>query len=150
MVAYIPKATVQAAIGAVPLSAGLPGGEVILAVAVLSILVTAPLGAIGIVYFGERILDHGDRSPYRFKELRGHLALPRVGERILNRKSGSVWKVIEEKEVWLTAEGGTETQASQGSGVAAIYQRYWSVQNNGAKGTGKTMGVYYTKKRRVV
>lgn len=41
----IPKATVQAAIGAIPLSMGLPSGEIILAVAVLSILFTAPLGA---------------------------------------------------------------------------------------------------------
>ena len=41
----LPKATVQAAIGAIPLSMGLPGGQMILAVAVLSILVTAPLGA---------------------------------------------------------------------------------------------------------
>jgi NhaP-type Na+/H+ or K+/H+ antiporter len=48
VIAYLPKATVQAAIGAVPLEMGLPGGEVILAVAVLSILITAPLGAIGI------------------------------------------------------------------------------------------------------
>ena len=48
VVAYLPKATVQAAIGAIPLAAGVRGGEVILAVAVLSILVTAPLGAIGI------------------------------------------------------------------------------------------------------
>lgn len=41
----IPKATVQAAIGAIPLAMGLPNGEIILAVAVLSILFTAPLGA---------------------------------------------------------------------------------------------------------
>jgi NhaP-type Na+/H+ or K+/H+ antiporter len=46
--AYIPKATVQAAIGAVPLSRGVAHGDYILAVAVLSILVTAPLGAIAI------------------------------------------------------------------------------------------------------
>ena len=42
----IPKATVQAAIGAIPLSMGLPNGDIILAVAVLSVLFTAPLGAI--------------------------------------------------------------------------------------------------------
>jgi NhaP-type Na+/H+ or K+/H+ antiporter len=53
IVAYIPKATVQAAIGAIPLAAGLPGGEVILAVAVLSIILTAPAGAIGIKYLGK-------------------------------------------------------------------------------------------------
>jgi NhaP-type Na+/H+ or K+/H+ antiporter len=43
---YLPKATVQAAIGAIPLSMGIPGGEIILAVSVLSILITAPIGAI--------------------------------------------------------------------------------------------------------
>jgi len=57
VVAYIPKATVQAAIGAVPLEMGVPGGEVILAVAVLSILLTAPLGAIGITITGRRWLE---------------------------------------------------------------------------------------------
>jgi len=45
VVAYIPKATVPAAIGAVPLAAGVASGDVILAVAVLSILVTAPVGS---------------------------------------------------------------------------------------------------------
>lgn len=47
VIAYLPKATVQAAIGSVPLSLGLPCGKMVLSVAVLSILVTAPLGAIG-------------------------------------------------------------------------------------------------------
>lgn len=47
VIAYLPKATVQAAIGSVPLSLGLPCGNIVLSVAVLSILVTAPLGAIG-------------------------------------------------------------------------------------------------------
>ena len=54
VVAYIPKATVQTAIGAVPLAAGMPSGGVILAVAALSILLTAPLGAIGIMLVDEK------------------------------------------------------------------------------------------------
>lgn len=45
-IAYTPKATVQAAIGGLPLAMGLASGEIILTVAVLSIVVTAPLGAI--------------------------------------------------------------------------------------------------------
>jgi len=45
-IAYIPKATVQAAIGAIPLSAGLQCGQTILTCAVLAILITAPFGAI--------------------------------------------------------------------------------------------------------
>ncbi|MBO4389927.1 MAG: cation:proton antiporter [Lachnospiraceae bacterium] len=47
VIAYLPKATVQAAIGSVPLSLGLPCGQMVLSVAVLAILITAPLGAIG-------------------------------------------------------------------------------------------------------
>ena len=46
MVAYVPKATVQAAIGAIPLTMGLSCGQIVLTVAVLSILITAPFGAI--------------------------------------------------------------------------------------------------------
>ncbi len=56
VIAYIPKATVQAAIGSVALSTGLAGGEIILTVAVLSIVVTAPLGAIGMDCFYRRLL----------------------------------------------------------------------------------------------
>ncbi len=48
MIAYLPKATVQAAIGSVPLAMGLGCGEMVLSMAVVSILVTAPLGAFGI------------------------------------------------------------------------------------------------------
>ena len=47
IIAYLPKATVQAAIGSVPLSLGLPCGQMVLSVAVLAILITAPLGALG-------------------------------------------------------------------------------------------------------
>lgn len=45
-ISYTPKATVQAAIGAIPLSLGLPYGELILMVSVLAIIITAPFGAI--------------------------------------------------------------------------------------------------------
>ena len=58
VISYIPKATVQAAIGAVPLTlTHSAGAEIILAVAVLSIVVTAPLGAIAIEITGKRWLE---------------------------------------------------------------------------------------------
>lgn len=47
VIAYLPKATVQAAIGSVPLPLGLPCGKIVLSVAVLAILITALLGALG-------------------------------------------------------------------------------------------------------
>lgn len=56
MVAYLPKATVQAAIGGIPLAMGLPCGPLVLTVAVLSILITAPLGALGIDLTYKRLL----------------------------------------------------------------------------------------------
>jgi NhaP-type Na+/H+ or K+/H+ antiporter len=64
VVAYTPKATVQAAIGAVPLAYGVASGELILAIAVLAIIVTAPLGAFGIRFLGEKWLT----APSHVKE----------------------------------------------------------------------------------
>ena len=57
VIAYLPKATVQAAIGSVPLAAGLPSGNIILSVAVLAIIITAPLGALGIDSSYNRLLE---------------------------------------------------------------------------------------------
>ena len=56
-IAYLPKATVQAALGGVALSRGVPEGNEILAVAVVAILFTAPLGLLGIRFFGNRLLE---------------------------------------------------------------------------------------------
>lgn len=53
---YIPKATVQAAIGSIPLAKGLPSGELILILAILTILVTAPLGGIWIDFSHKKLL----------------------------------------------------------------------------------------------
>lgn len=57
MVAYTPKATVQAAIGAIPLSMGLDCGNIVLTVAVLSILITAPFGAVCVDNLYKRLLE---------------------------------------------------------------------------------------------
>lgn len=57
VIAYLPKATVQAAIGSVPLALGLPCGMLVLSVAVLSILITAPLGAIAMDLSCRRLLN---------------------------------------------------------------------------------------------
>lgn len=57
MIAYCPKATVQAAIGSIPLSMGLSAGNIILTVAVLSILITAPLGAFAIDFSYKKLLN---------------------------------------------------------------------------------------------
>lgn len=58
VIAYLPKATVQAAIGGVPLSLGLRCGNIVLSAAVLSIILTAPLGAFGMELTYKKLLRH--------------------------------------------------------------------------------------------
>lgn len=57
IIAYLPKATVQAAIGSVPMAMGLACGQIVLSVAVLAILITAPLGAIGMDASYQKLLE---------------------------------------------------------------------------------------------
>ncbi len=57
MIAYMPKATVQAAIGSLPLAWGLSCGNIVLTIAVLSIIITAPLGAFGIDMTYKKLLS---------------------------------------------------------------------------------------------
>lgn len=57
VISYLPKATVQAAISSIPLALGLPCGKMVLSVAVLAIIITAPLGAMGIDYSHKRLLE---------------------------------------------------------------------------------------------
>lgn len=143
VVAYIPKATVQAAIGAVPLEAGVASGDIILAVAVLSILLTAPLGAIGIMIIGERVLDYGEEAAvYRFRDLREKLGLPRVGERVRSKRFNTVWKVIEEREIWQRME---DPHTGEVRLEPAIYLRFWREDTAKGPGTGKTMDWRYTR-----
>lgn len=62
ILAYLPKATVQAAIGSVPLAMGLACGRLVLSVAVLAILITAPLGAIGMDMTYKKLLSKAEAS----------------------------------------------------------------------------------------
>jgi solute carrier family 9B (sodium/hydrogen exchanger), member 1/2 len=141
IVSYIPKATVQAAVGAIPMEAGVPGGEVILALAVLSVLVTSPIGAVGISLLGEKVLEPEELSIYRFKTLREKLGLPRVGHRVRHKFHGTIWKVIEEREVWVATSG---PGAEPGQVVPAIYLRFWKVDPSLPPGKGKTTSHGYT------
>ena len=141
IMSYIPKATVQAAIGAIPLEAGVPGGELILAMAVLSVLITAPPGAIAISLWGERVLEPEELTGYRFITLREKLKLPRVGQRVRHKRDGNVWKVIEEMEIWVHEP---EESGAPAKIVPAVALRFWMVQEDRPKGTGKTLRHSYT------
>jgi len=137
----LPKATIQAAVGAVPLEAGLAGGEVILAIAVLSIIVTTPAGAVGIDYTGNRFLAGDGESVFRFRMLRERLNLPRVGSRVRRRADGAIWKIISEVEVWVEE---ISLGVSQETSVPGIALRFWLPRPDQPRGTGKTMSHTYT------
>lgn len=72
------KATVQAAIGAIPLALGIEGGETILAIAALSILVTAPLGAWTTPLFAPKLLERGEVDPTKVSVARRIVLLAAV------------------------------------------------------------------------
>ena len=61
IIAYLPKATVQSAKAAIPLQMGVAGGEIMQAIAILSVLITAPIGAIGIRLTSDRLLKVEDK-----------------------------------------------------------------------------------------
>lgn len=61
-ISYIPKATVQAAIGGIPLSMGISSGSLILTIAVVAILITAPLGAIAIDLSYKKLLEDNQQN----------------------------------------------------------------------------------------
>jgi hypothetical protein len=92
---------------------------------------------VGIAVLGERILDRGGRSVYRFKELRQRQGLPHVGQRIRAKDDGSVWKVIEERELWIS-----DPEAAP-SPVPSIWLRLWAGNGGARPGTGKTREVMF-------
>ncbi|MDB8793574.1 cation:proton antiporter [Romboutsia sp. 1001216sp1] len=64
MIAYLPKATVQSAKASIPLEMGVAGGDIMQAIAILSILITAPIGSIGINMTCDKILHKGDNKDF--------------------------------------------------------------------------------------
>lgn len=140
VVSNLPKATVQAAVGAIPLELGVPGGALILAVSVLAIIVTTPLGAVAIEQVGERVLDEDDQEVYRFKHLRERLHLPHVGQWVRSKKYGTAWKIIEEKEVWVE---DVAVGAARGPSIPGINLRFWHPRKDELIGAGKTMQQTY-------
>ncbi|WP_092925040.1 MULTISPECIES: cation:proton antiporter [Romboutsia] len=64
MIAYLPKATVQSAKASIPLEMGVAGGDIMQAIAILSVLITAPIGSIGINMTCDKILHKGDNKDF--------------------------------------------------------------------------------------
>ena len=83
-------------------------------------------------------------SLYQFKQRREKLALPRVGERVMSKQFGKIWKEIEEKEIWLKTPLSNDSLRKIDI-IPAIYIRYWCEEtNHGAGGVGKTLTYQYS------
>jgi hypothetical protein len=93
----------------------------------------------------QRSLQHGKRSAYRFKELRDRLDLPHVGERVRSKDFGTIWKIIEEKEVWIESDLDAGS-IGQAKGLRpAIHLRYWKEDPGAGPGKGGTMVYRYSQ-----
>mgnify|MGYP000940288782 CR=1 FL=1 len=68
--------------------------------------------------------------------------LPRVGQVVRSKKFGTLWRVIEKREVWQHTADDPETGDPRM--VPAIYLSYWKVREGVLPGVGKMMGFVYT------
>ena len=69
------------------------------------------------------------------------MQLARVGEKIRSKRHRTIWKIIEEKEVWLDVQ---PKQRQEPEVVPAIYLRFWKPASAAEPGTGKTMEYRYS------
>ncbi len=68
--------------------------------------------------------------------------LPSVGQTVRSKKFGTLWRVLEKKEVWQYIEPDPKT--GEPRMVPAIYLSYWKVKEGEQPGVGKMMGYLYT------
>jgi len=68
--------------------------------------------------------------------------LPRVGDTVRSRQLGTMWRVMEKREVWQNIPD--DPQSGEPRIVPAIYLLYWEVQPGAMPGVGKLMGYAYT------
>jgi hypothetical protein len=68
--------------------------------------------------------------------------LPRVGQTVRSKKYGTLWRVMESKEVWHYIDPDPKT--SEPRMIPAIYLMYWKVEEGAMPGVGRMMGFLYT------
>jgi hypothetical protein len=69
-------------------------------------------------------------------------SLPRVGQTVRNKKHGTLWRVMEKREVWVQTSDDPETGKPRM--LPAVYLCYWKVKEGEIPGIGKMMGFAYT------
>ncbi|MCX5891297.1 MAG: hypothetical protein NTY36_17875 [Deltaproteobacteria bacterium] len=77
-----------------------------------------------------------------FQKIIREKKLPRVGQTVRSQKFGTLWRVMEKKEVWQNID--PDPQTGETRMVPAIYLSYWKIQDEAMPGVGKMMGFLYT------
>ncbi len=77
-----------------------------------------------------------------YKKITREKKLPSVGQTVRSKKYGTLWRVMEKKEVWQNIEPDPKTNETRM--IPAIYLSYWKVQEGAMPGVGKMMGFLYT------
>ena len=73
-----------------------------------------------------------------FEEIIQEKGLPRVGQTVRSKDYGTLWRVMEKREVWQTI--ADDPQTGEPRMIPAIYLAYWKIQEEGRPGVGKMMG----------
>ena len=76
-----------------------------------------------------------------FEEISRLEGLPRLGETVRSKDYGTLWRVIEKREVWQTIN---DPETGEPCEIPAIYLSYWRIQEGVRPGVGKVMGFTYT------
>ncbi|MGA8572854.1 MAG: hypothetical protein ACLP7A_03930 [Desulfobaccales bacterium] len=77
-----------------------------------------------------------------YEEIMREKGLPRVGWTVRSKDYGTLWRVMEKREVWETI--ADDPQTGETRMVPAIYLSYWRIQEGTPPGVGKMMGFTYT------
>lgn len=77
-----------------------------------------------------------------YEEIMAKKGLPRVGQTVRSKKFGTLWRVMEKREVWNNIDPDPKT--GEARMIPAIYLSYGKVEEGKAPGVGKMMGFTYT------
>jgi hypothetical protein len=77
-----------------------------------------------------------------YEEIMRKKRLPSVGQTVRSKKYGTLWRIMEKREVWQTIDDDPQTQEPRL--VPAIYLSFWRVKEGVPPGVGKMMGYLYT------
>jgi len=84
----------------------------------------------------------GETAMKDFEEIIQEKGLPRVGQTVRSKDFGTLWRVMEKRELWQTISD--DPQSGEPRMIPAIYLAYWKIQEGGPPGIGKMMGFTYT------